>query len=60
MRRHNLLQKGTPTIYPVPDSELQILDISTYTFGGVENAGQPGTSSGANSWKNSRAKIDAQ
>ncbi len=57
MRRHDLLQEGTPTMYPIPDFELSALGLANYTFGGVENAGQPGTASGANSWKNLRAKI---
>ncbi len=52
MRRHDLLQVGTPTMFPVPGSELEILGIENYTFGGPSFAGQPGSASGANSWKN--------
>lgn len=57
MRRHDLLQKGTPTMYPLPGLELEILDLPLYTFGGVNRAGQIGTASGLNSWKNLRDKI---
>ncbi|HCT55030.1 MAG TPA: hypothetical protein DF712_21500 [Balneola sp.] len=59
MRRHDLLQEGTATMYPIPESKLLEQGIPHYTFGGVENAGQRGTASGANSWKNLRAKIAA-
>lgn len=52
MRRHDLLQEGTATMYPVPASELELLGRSVYTFGGVDNAGSEGTASGANSWTN--------
>lgn len=57
MRRHDLLQEGTATMYPIPASEVIHYGIPNYTFGGVENAGQVGTASGANSWKNLRDKI---
>ena len=60
MRRHNLLQEGTATMYPIPESELLKIGIPHYTFGGVANAGQRGTASGSNSWKNLRAKIAAE
>ena len=60
MRRHDLLQEGTPTMYPFPGRDLEIIGQPIYTFGGVENAGQRGTASGANSWKNLRAKISNQ
>lgn len=60
MRRHDLLQEGTPTMYPLPGRDLEIIGQPIYTFGGVENAGQNGTASGANSWKNLRAKISNQ
>lgn len=52
MRRHDLLQEGTATMLPVPGSELEILGLENYTFGGPSFAGQEGTASGANSWKN--------
>ncbi|MFD2531555.1 RagB/SusD family nutrient uptake outer membrane protein [Gracilimonas halophila] len=52
MRRHDLLQEGTATMFPVPGSELELRGMENYTFGGVNFAGQPGTASGANSWKN--------
>ncbi|GAB5407959.1 MAG: hypothetical protein BalsKO_03240 [Balneolaceae bacterium] len=51
MRRHDMLQAGTPTMFPVPVGELEILGITTYQYGGVDDAGTVGTASGANSWK---------
>ena len=60
MRRHDLLQEGTPTMYPIPGRDLEIMGEPIYTFGGVANAGQRGTASGSNSWKNLRAKIQNQ
>lgn len=54
MRRHDLLQKGTPTMYPVPATELEVNVLPTYTFGGVDNAGEVGTASGANDWTKSK------
>lgn len=54
MRRHDLLQKGTPTMYPVPATELEVNVLPTYTFGGVDNAGTVGTASGANDWTKSK------
>ena len=51
MRRHDMLQEGSMTMFPVPGSELEILGMDIYTFGGVDNAGTAGTASGANSWK---------
>lgn len=52
MRRHDLLQEGTATMFPVPGSELELLGLENYTFGGPSFAGQEGSASGANSWKN--------
>lgn len=52
MRRHDLLQQGTATMFPVPGSELELLGLENYTFGGPSFAGQTGSASGANSWKN--------
>lgn len=52
MRRHDMLQIGSATMLPVPGSELEIRGIEGYTFGGPEFAGEVGTASGANSWKN--------
>lgn len=51
MRRHDLLQEGTPLHYPIPGAELEITQSEYYTFGGVDFAGQDGTASGSNSWK---------
>ena len=51
MRRNDLLQKGTPTQFPVPADELEIGGDDTYTFGGESNAGQDGSASGIGSWK---------
>lgn len=52
MRRHDLLQEGTPLSYPVPGTELEITGDQLYSFGGENNAGQEGTADGSNSWKN--------
>lgn len=52
MRRHDMLQEGSMTMFPVPGGQLEILGIDIYTFGGVSNAGTAGTASGANSWTN--------
>lgn len=54
MRRHDMLQAGSPTMYPVPASELEISQDEIYTFGGPAAAGEPGTASGSNDWR----KID--
>tara|TARA_B110001450_G_scaffold162895_1_gene151834 strand:- start:781 stop:2256 length:1476 start_codon:yes stop_codon:yes gene_type:complete len=51
MRRHDLLQAGSPTMFPVPASELEITQDAIYTFGGVPNAGEVGTASGSNDWR---------
>lgn len=52
MRRHNLLQVGTPLSYPVPGTELEITGDQLYSFGGADNGAQEGTADGAGSWKN--------
>lgn len=52
MRRHDMLQVGTATMLPVPGSELEIRGLDGYTFGGPDFAGDVGTASGANTWKN--------
>lgn len=39
------LLPGTPIHYPIPGKELEVLLMDTYTFGGQENIGQPGTAS---------------
>lgn len=52
MRRHDLLQTGTPTMYPIPASELEITQDQIYTFGGATNSGDTGAASGNNDWKN--------
>lgn len=57
MRRHDMLQEGSATMLPVPASELEILGMEIYTFGGPSFAGQVGTASGANSWKNLAEKA---
>lgn len=57
MRRHDLLQAGTPTHFAVPGSELELLQRENYTFGGVDFAGEPGTASGANNWKDLAEQV---
>lgn len=52
MRRHDMLQAGSPTMFPVPASELEISLDDIYTFGGESNKGTLGTASGANDWRN--------
>lgn len=42
-RGHGDMVTGTPTNYPIPGKELEILLMESYTFGGVGNAGNPGT-----------------
>lgn len=48
MRRHDLLQKGSPLHYPVPATELELTGVGFYSFGGNSTEG---TASGANSWR---------
>jgi len=50
MRRHDLLQEGSSTMYPVPSRTLEVLGVDLYGFGGVAAAGNRGTASGSNSW----------
>ncbi len=42
MRRHDLLQGGTPTQFPVPQIQLELIGLETYTFGGRGFAGERG------------------
>lgn len=49
MRRHDLLQKGTPLHFPVPATELEITGDKFYTFGG-DGSGNPATAPGPG-WK---------
>ena len=57
MRRNDLLQKGTPTEFPVPEQQLLLTGDNVYTFGGVEKAGAKGkfgevtAASGIGAWK---------
>jgi hypothetical protein len=58
MRRNDLLIGGTPTEYPIPQKQLELLGIDLYSFGGIENAGITGiynelTSARDNGWKRS-------
>lgn len=46
MRRRDMLQTGTPLHFPVPATDLELLEMNVYTFGGVENADGVNTSSG--------------
>lgn len=57
MRRHDMLQIGSATMFPVPGGELEILGLDNYTFGGPSFAGEVGTASGSNSWKNLAASA---
>ena len=46
MRRRDMLQKGTLLHFPIPSKELDVLGLSIYSFGGVDNADGKGTSNG--------------
>jgi hypothetical protein len=55
MRKEDLLQPGTPLHYPVPGSQLQIMEMEYYTFGGTEGteegvAGTPGIDYSTGGW----------
>lgn len=59
MRRHDLLQGGTPTQFPIPQVQLELVGLDTYTFGGKDYFGEKGiygeTATAANTgWKPSR------
>lgn len=58
MRRNDLLQGGTPTQFPVPQIQLELIGIETYTFGGIASAGERGiygelATANDNGWKQS-------
>jgi hypothetical protein len=42
-RRFDMLPSGTALHLPIPAEDLEVLQLDIYTFGGVANAGQPGT-----------------
>lgn len=42
MRRHDLLIGGTPTQYPVPQEQLELVQLPVYTFGGSAYFGEKG------------------
>lgn len=42
MRRHDLLIAGTPTEYPIPQTQLEVVGLDTYSFGGADYAGEKG------------------
>jgi len=46
MRRRDMLQTGTMLHFPIPDKELMLQGMESYTFGGVENADGINTSNG--------------
>ncbi|HPR33777.1 MAG TPA: RagB/SusD family nutrient uptake outer membrane protein [Prolixibacteraceae bacterium] len=48
MRKENLLQEGTPLHYPIPGSELILLERDYYTFGG--STGIPGIDISNGGW----------
>lgn len=57
MRRNDLLQKGTPTEFPIPEQQLLLTGDEIYTFGSVESSGAKGkfgettSASGIGAWK---------
>ena len=46
MRRRDMLQKGTPLHFPIPASDLTLLGLPLYTFGGETHADGINTSNG--------------
>lgn len=42
MRRNDLLIGGTPTEYPIPQKQLELIGVELYSFGGIEYAGETG------------------
>jgi len=42
MRRNDLLQDGTPTQFPIPQVQLELVGLDTYTFGGKDYFGEKG------------------
>lgn len=46
MRRADMLQKGTPLHFPIPQQQLDVMLMENYTFGGVDNADGLNTSNG--------------
>ena len=42
MRRNDLLIGGTPTEYPIPQKQLELIGEDLYTFGGKEYMGEKG------------------
>ena len=42
MRRNDLLIGGTPTEYPIPQKQLELIGESLYSFGGKEYIGEKG------------------
>lgn len=52
MRRHDLLQIGTPLHWPVPARELEVLGLPVYTYGSPGRADGINTADGSNSWLN--------
>jgi hypothetical protein len=53
-RRHNLLQPGTPTEFPITQDQLNLTPVKPYTFGGTDHAGEKGvwgeTATAGNDW----------
>lgn len=56
LRRNDLLQGGTPTEYPIPQKQLELIGVNLYSFGGIEYAGETGiygelATAKGNGWK---------
>lgn len=62
LRRHNLLQPGTPTQFPITENQLKLTTIPIYTFGGISAAGQKGiwgeTGTAGNDWGWKGTKVN--
>lgn len=59
LRRNDLLQGGTPTQYPIPQKQLDLIGLELYSFGGIEHAGETGiygelATASNNGWKTSK------
>lgn len=58
LRRNDLLIGGTPTEYPIPQKQLELIGLDLYSFGGIEYAGETGiygelATARDNGWKQS-------
>ncbi|WP_437918057.1 hypothetical protein [Sphingobacterium sp. LRF_L2] len=57
MRRNDLLIGGTPTELPLPQSQLELIQKSVYSFGGIARVGELGEFGEVNTAKNQGWKL---